>query len=39
MPIETSPSLRLTFDPPSALMRDEIGRLINENTDLPAFDT
>jgi len=39
IPIAMSPSLSETFDPPKALMRDETGRLMNENTDLPAFDT
>ena len=39
MPIEMSPSLRLTFDPPKALRRDEVGKLMNEKTDLPALDT
>ena len=39
IPIEISPSLRLTFEPPNAFRRDEVGRLMNENTDLPALDT
>ena len=39
IPIEMSPSLRLTFEPPKALRREEVGRLRKENTDRPAFDT
>ena len=39
MPIAISPSLSETFDPPKALMRDDTGSPINENTDRPAFDT
>jgi hypothetical protein len=37
--IDTSPSLRLALLPPSALMRDDAGKLINENTERPALDT
>ena len=33
------PSLRLTLLPPKALIREETGKLINENTDRPALDT
>ena len=39
IPMEMSPSLRLTLLPPNALIRDETGRLMNENTDLPALET
>jgi hypothetical protein len=37
--IEMSPSLSATFDPPSAFIRADTGRLMNEKTDLPALDT
>ena len=37
--MEMSPSLRLTLDPPSALSRAEVGRLMNENTERPALET
>ena len=39
IPIDTSPSLSDTFDPPKALIRDDAGNPINENTERPAFDT
>ena len=39
MPIEMSPSLRLTLEPPKALRRAETGRLMKENTERPALDT
>ena len=39
MPIEISPSLKLTLLPPNALIRDDTGNPMKENTDLPAFDT
>ena len=39
MPIDISPSLKLTLLPPKAFRRDEAGKLINEKTDRPAFDT
>ena len=39
IPIEISPSLKLTLLPPNAFKRDEAGKLINENTDLPALET
>ena len=39
IPIDMSPSLSDTFDPPKAFSLDETGRLMNENTDRPAPDT
>jgi hypothetical protein len=37
--IDTSPSLRLTLLPPNAFNREDVGKLINENTERPALDT
>ena len=39
IPMEMSPSLRLTLVPPNAFKREEAGRLMKEKTDRPAFDT
>ena len=39
IPIEMSPSLKLTLLPPKALILDDVGRLINEKTDRPALLT